>query len=101
MKRDNLSQDDLLKSVYKKTGIPISFGKKILYTFFNIIIDGLNRDGIVKLSGFGTFKVLKKTERIGRNPKTKVEYKINSRKVVSFYPSEKVKKQITNLTSVK
>ena len=60
-----------------------------------IIVEGLNRDGKVKLSGFGTFKILNKKSRIGRNPKTKVEYQIKARKVVTFLPSYLIKKKLT------
>ena len=36
------------------------------------------------------FKILKKKERVGRNPKTKEEFVITSRKVVSFTLSKKI-----------
>ena len=42
------------------------------------------------------FEVLNKKERIGRNPKTKVETKISSRKVVKFKPSSLIKKKLNN-----
>ena len=61
-----------------------------------IIIDGLNKDSTVKISGFGTFKLKKKKSRIGRNPKSGKEYEIKSRKVVTFHPSSEVKKAINN-----
>ena len=48
----------------------------------------------VKISSFGTFKIVNKNERIGRNPKTKVEAKITSRKVVKFKPSLFIKKKL-------
>jgi nucleoid DNA-binding protein len=37
---------------------------------------------------------LNKKSRIGRNPKTKVEYQIKARKVVTFSPSYSVKREI-------
>jgi len=37
---------------------------------------------------------LNKKSRIGRNPKTKVEYQIKARKVVTFLPSCLTKKEI-------
>ena len=53
----------------------------------------------VKITSFGTFQVVNKKERVGRNPKTKIEAKISSRKVVKFKPSlmfkEKVNMQST------
>jgi len=48
----------------------------------------------IKISSFGTFEILSKKERIGRNPKTKVEAKISSRKVVKFKPSFFIKKKL-------
>ena len=45
------------------------------------------------ISSFGTFQVINKKERIGRNPKTKEEAKISSRKIVRFKPSSIFKKK--------
>ena len=56
MKRDNVSKDYLLKKIYFELGIPTSFSKKIVNSIFDIIIEGLQKDGKVKLSGFGTFR---------------------------------------------
>jgi integration host factor subunit alpha len=95
MKRNNLSKNIILKKINYSLGIPNSFSKKILNLFLEVIVEGLNRDGKVKLSGFGTFKILNKKSRIGRNPKTKVEYQIKARKVVTFLPSSLIKKKLT------
>ena len=53
---------------------------------------------------YGEFQALKdvdltvnKKERIGRNPKTKVEAKISSRKVVKFKPSLILKNKLNKL----
>jgi integration host factor subunit alpha len=48
----------------------------------------------VKLSGFGTFLVRSKAERIGRNPKTGVEVPVHSRRAVSFRPSKVLKAHV-------
>ena len=94
MKRDNFTKKDLKNEIHFNLGIPDSLSKKILNSFFEIIIEGLLKDGEVKISNFGKFKLLDKKERIGRNPKTKQEFNINKRKVVSFYPSLSAKKKI-------
>ena len=49
---------------------------------------------VPELINTGTFTVKNKKERVGRNPKTKVESKIHSRKVVTFKPSLLLKKKI-------
>ena len=51
----------------------------------------------VKISSFGTFEVINKKERIGRNPKTKIEAKISSRKIVKFKPSQLIKEKLNKL----
>ena len=94
MKRNNLTKKDIKNEIYYNLGIPDSLSDKILESFFEIIISGLNRDGEVKISNFGKFKVLNKKSRIGRNPKTKIEFNIAKRKVVVFYPSSNIKKKI-------
>ena len=75
------------------SGIVQILKQQILNLLLQTIVEGLNRDGKVKLSGFGTFKILNKKSRIGRNPKTKVEYQIKARKVVTFLPSYLAKKK--------
>lgn len=51
------------------------------------IVDGLERDGVVKLPGFGVLRVLSKPARVGRNPNTRVAAIIAPRRVVTFKPS--------------
>ena len=55
--------------------------------FFEAIIAEIIKSKKIKISSFGTFSVLSKKERVGRNPKTKIEAKIFPRKVVKFKPS--------------
>jgi integration host factor subunit alpha len=52
------------------------------------IVDGLEREGAVKLRGFGIFSVHSKLARPGRNPKTRVAATITPRRVLTFKPSD-------------
>ena len=54
------------------------------------LADGQN----VKISGFGSFILRDKGERIGRNPKTGVEVPIEPRRVMVFKPSNVLKARI-------
>ena len=56
----------------------------------DIIIEGLNENGYVKIHNFGSFKIKRKKSRIGRNPKTKENVIINQRNVLTFKPSKSV-----------
>lgn len=95
-KRNNFSKKDISKSINKKFGISISHAQKIFEDTINILITGLKQDNFIKIKDFGTFKVLNKNKRIGRNPKTKVNFEINERKIVSFKPSKKIKDKINS-----
>jgi integration host factor subunit alpha len=53
----------------------------------------------VKLSGFGTFILRNKGERVGRNPKTGVEVPIEQRRVMLFKPSNVLKAHINGEAS--
>ena len=57
MKRDNFTKKDLKNEIYNNLGLPDTFSEKILNIFFDIIIDGLIRDGEVKITNFGKFKL--------------------------------------------
>ena len=69
----------------------LAFTQKNYKFNIEVIIDGFLKDHIVKINGFGTFKLRRKKSRIGRNPKNGKEYLISDRNVVTFYPSNKVK----------
>ena len=92
--RNNINKNDILYKIKNINGLPISYLDEIFDHIFDIIKNGLLKDGVFKIAGFGTFRVLFKKERLGMNPKTKIKYPINKRKVVTFSPSKIVKKKL-------
>ena len=94
MDKKNLTRKDLAKKINKQMGFSKNFALKVIDNFFETLGNELIKSNKVKISTFGTFSVLNKKERIGRNPKTKIEAKISSRKVVKFTPSLLVKSKI-------
>lgn len=60
------------------------------------ISDALNAGENVKISGFGTFVLRDKTQRIGRNPKTGVEVPIEPRRVLTFRASQSMRDRIAD-----
>lgn len=58
------------------------------------VIETLERGENVKLSGFGSFMLRDKGERIGRNPKTGIEVPIAPRRVMVFKPSPVMKSRM-------
>ena len=94
MIKKNFTRRDLTNKIYKNLGFSKNFSSSIVDNFFDSLTIELIKSNKVKISSFGTFKVMNKNERLGRNPKTKVEAKIKSRKVVKFKPSLIVKKKL-------
>ena len=94
MKSRNFTRKDLSEKVYKNLGFSKNLSSKIVDNFFEVLISGLLINNKIKISSFGSFSVSHKKERIGRNPKTKVETKILPRKVIKFKASMIFKKKV-------
>jgi integration host factor subunit alpha len=94
MSKKNLTKKEISEKIFRVIGISKKFSLKIIDDFFESMIEQLIKTNQVKISSFGTFKVIKKKERLGRNPKTKVEAKISARKIVKFKPSSLIKNKL-------
>ena len=90
----NSTRKSLSNKIYKTLGFSKNFSSTIVENVINVLVDEIIKSNKVKISSFGTFTVINKKERIGRNPKTKVEAKIIARKIVKFKPSIFFKKKI-------
>ena len=90
-----LTRADLAETINRKMGFSraesLSLVEAILAKMCDAMSDGEN----VKISGFGSFVVRDKRERVGRNPKTGVEVPITPRRVLTFRASQKLKDRIT------
>jgi integration host factor subunit alpha len=89
-----LTRADLAEAINRKMGFSraesLDLVEAILAHMCNSLADGKN----VKISGFGTFVLRDKRQRIGRNPKTGVEVPITPRRVMTFRASQKMKDRI-------
>ena len=94
MTKKNFTRKNLIRKIYQNVGFSKNFSSKIIDNFFESLISALIISNKIKISSFGTFKVINTKERTGRNPKTKIEAKILPRRVVKFKPSSFVKKEI-------
>ena len=93
MVNNNFTRKDLSNKIHKNVGFSKNLSLKIVDDFFESIILAIIKSNKIKISSFGTFSILNKKERMGRNPKTGVQAKIFSRKVVKFKPSLFLKKK--------
>ena len=84
----------LYDAVCRKVGVTRQKSVELTEAVIKELTDCLARGEDVKLSGFGTFAVRKKGQRLGRNPKTGVDVVIEPRRVIVFRASSIVKKQM-------
>ena len=94
MNKKNFNRKSLSNKIYKSLGFSKNFSSNIVDVFFETLISELIKFNKVKISSFGTFEVVSKNKRIGRNPKTKIEAIISQRKVIKFTPSLVIKKKL-------
>ena len=93
---ENITREDISEFINNEFGLAKKDCSDLVNLLLEEIIQGLISNNIVKIHNFGTFKVRKKNQRMGRNPKTKENVIIASRNVISFTPSKKVLKVINN-----
>ena len=94
--KHNISRDEIAEAMQNDFGFNRKLCLDIVNDIIDIVISGLERDKKVKIHNFGTFTLNRKNIRIGRNPKTKEEYNIASRNVITFKASKILLKYINN-----
>ncbi|MEW6714595.1 MAG: integration host factor subunit alpha [Nitrospirota bacterium] len=82
-----MTKAELSDKIYEKIGLSRKEALGIVEMLFESIKSILADGESIKITGFGTFLVRKKSARKGRNPKTGTELEIEPRKVVTFKPS--------------
>ena len=90
----NITRDSIAEFIHLEFGLTKIDCNHFVNDLIEEIISGLISHKLVKIHNFGTFKIKNKKERIGRNPKTKIEAKILSRKVIKFIPSLMLKEKL-------
>ncbi|MBI4826210.1 MAG: integration host factor subunit alpha [Nitrospirae bacterium] len=82
-----MTKADLADKIYETVGLSKKEAAGIVELLFDNMKNILSEGESIKITGFGTFLVRKKSARRGRNPKTGEEIQIEQRRVVTFKPS--------------
>ena len=88
----------LAESLHTQVGLSRNESAGLVEVVLERISSVLEAGEPVKISGFGTFTVRRKGQRIGRNPKTGVEVPILPRRVLTFRPSSVLKAHVNHST---
>lgn len=89
-----LTRADLAEAINRKVGLSRAESLALVESILANMSNAMARGENVKISGFGTFMLRDKKQRIGRNPKTGVEVPITPRRVLSFRASQILKDRI-------
>ena len=88
---NTLTRADLAEAMNHKLGLSRADSLAMVEAILGHMTEALAAGENVKISGFGTFLLRDKSERIGRNPKTGVEVPITPRRVMTFRASQMLK----------
>lgn len=89
-----VTKADIVERINQRIGYSKKESAEIVEILLESMKQSLERGEKVKISGFGNFEVRSKNPRIGRNPQTKEEIEISARRVLTFKPSQVMKKRM-------
>ena len=85
-----MNKSELIAKVAQDCDVSKAAAEKALISIMGVITDAMTAGDKVSLIGFGTFSVLERAAREGRNPQTGKKMKIPAKKVVKFKAGSKL-----------
>jgi nucleoid DNA-binding protein len=89
-----LTKKELIEIVAKKANLTNKAARDAVQTMLNTIRDSMKRGEKVVLTGFGTFSIRTRQQRVGRNPKTGDKITLAARKAPGFTAGKTLKKAV-------
>jgi integration host factor subunit alpha len=89
-----LTRADIAEAINRHVGLSRADAAAMIESILGHMIDALVAGENVKVSGFGTFVLRDKAQRIGRNPKTGIEVPITPRRVLTFRASQGLRQKV-------
>jgi DNA-binding protein HU-beta len=89
-----MTKAELVGKIAKDTKLSRASSEKVLNTIVASISNALKRGVKVTLVGFGTFSVVKRKAREGRNPRSGITIRIPARKTPKFRAGKGLKDTI-------
>ena len=83
-----MTKAELIEKMAADSKITKAAAGKALDSFTTQVTKSLKKGNRVTLVGFGSFSVVKRKARMGRNPKTGESIKIKAKKVAKFSPGK-------------
>jgi integration host factor subunit alpha len=96
-RRRFMTKADIVEIIYEKIGFSRKESAEIVDLVFDLLKETLETGDKVKISGFGNFVIREKRSRKGRNPQTGEEIQISARRVLTFKPSQVLRKALNKV----
>jgi integration host factor subunit alpha len=94
---DTLTRAEIAERLNRQIGLSRAESAQLVEQVLELVAEALAQGQNVKISGFGTFVLRDKNERVGRNPKTGVEVPITPRRVLTFRPSQSLRDRVAGV----
>jgi len=89
-----MNKAQLIEEVSDKTGLTKKDVRTVVDAVMETIANSLEKGEKVTLVGFGTFQVMQRKARRGRNPQTGEEIQISAKKVPKFVPGKGLREKV-------
>lgn len=86
MSEKRVTMADLASGLSRRASMPVRYAEEFVASFFALIDEGLLHDNIMKVKGFGTFKLIDVEPRKSVNVNTGEHFEIAGHTKVSFTP---------------
>lgn len=89
-----MTKADIVNQIAEATGLTKTDTSAVVEGLIASVVHAMQRGEHIEIRGFGTFKVVDRAPRTGRNPKTGEVVKIPSRPVPVFKPSRELRTSV-------
>ncbi len=89
-----MNKTNLISSIATEAQITKVEAKKVVDAFVSVTSKTLKKGERISLPGWGTFTIVKRNARTGRDPRTGKPLKISAKKVVKFKAGANLAKQV-------
>lgn len=89
-----MKKPGLVQAVADATGLTKKQAQEVVEAFLDTVVKTMAKGEDVVITGFGTFKVYKRKERMGRNPATGEQIKIAAATKPKFRPGKLLKEAV-------
>lgn len=89
-----MTKADIVEIIAESTGLSKVETEAVVKGFLDTVIDAMKRGETIELRGFGSFKVVKRAQRVARNPKTNEEVIVPEQYVPTLKISKEFKKTV-------